>query len=217
MVDFVDEKPTESHGSLSPETLAELDRTSSSPAPASITKKRRGRVARSTVVRRRASPQGGPKVPIIQPRPDGGSLTPDQANFVQLTTHPQSPHFLNPQAAHAEAYPLDPRAGTPARVERLLAKPAVGRTLKDLLDTPETRAKIQVGLDTILDDVEHTQFRPKEWTDALRAWAELTGNKSAEKVALIPIGPEERAQRYQEIAEKIKEAERPEGSAEVIP
>ena len=195
-----DSSPPPPTGSLSPETLERLEATASA-APVI---KRRGRQARSTVVRRNKLKNTSQQVPIVQPRPDGGSLTPAEAQFIQGVTHPASPTFLQPGEAQAAAYPADPKGGTPSRVERLLNKPDVARTLKDLLDTPELRLKIQAGLDTILDDVAHTQFRPKEWTDALRAWAELTGNKAPDKIIAIPVNQADRAQRYEEIVQKIR-------------
>ncbi len=194
------ESPPPIAGSLSQDTLDRLE-ASAATAPR---KKTRGRVARSTVVRKNKLKNTSQQVPIVQPRPDGGSHTPAEAQFIQAVTHPASPHFLQPCEAQAAAYPDDPKGGTPSRVERLLNKPTVARTLKELLDTPELRLKIQAGLDTIIDDVEHVQFRPKEWTDALRAWAELTGNKQPDKIIAIPVNQADRAQRYEEIIEKIR-------------
>lgn len=184
-------------------------------AAPTATKKSRGRRARTHLVRKhptgKKSRTTGVQAPIVQPHPVNGQLTEQEAAFVQDVTHPASKHFLQPEAAHQAAYPADPKSHTPSRVERTISKPPVAQTLKQLLDTPETRQKVQRGLDTILDDVDHAVYRPKEWLEASRVWADLTGNKAPDKIVAIPVGQEQRQQRYDEILEKIKRTERSEG------
>ncbi len=185
--------------------------TSASGDGPAVKAKRRGRQPRKYLVRKNPMGKGsrgsGVQAPIIQEHLKNGSLTEMEAEFVQDVTHPASPTFLKPGEAHKAVYVNDPVAGSPSRVERTITKPPVAQTLKALLDTPDLRSKIHAGLDTILDDVEHAKFRPREWTDALRAWADLTGNKAPDKVIAIPVDQDQRQARYEEIIAKIRREE----------
>lgn len=166
--------------------------------------KPKGRAPRNFKVRRQTKKNLPVQVPIVQENAAKGHLTHQEAKFIQAVASPESEHFLQPGAAHVAVYPSDSAAGSPSRVTRLVEKPPVAQTLKDLLDTPTLRSKIRAGLDTILDDIEHAKFRPREWTDALRAWAELTGNKQPDKILAVPVTAEDRQTRYEEVLARVR-------------
>lgn len=176
--------------------------SSGAPTPGRRT---RGRVARTHLVRKTPVKSMKSKVvPIIQPHPVNGSLTPQEAEFIQDLTHPLSPTFLKPKEAHQMAYPADPVSGAPSRIARTLAKPAVNATLKNILDTPEVKAKLEEGVNSVLEDAQHTKYRVKDWLDAARFWAEVTGNKAPDKIVAIPFSTEDREARYREVLAKVR-------------
>ena len=126
-----------------------------------------------------------------------------ETKFLEAYTKTGAKTYLDATASYEKAFEA-PHATARGNSYKVLKRPLVRKTLREMLGETDIRDKIQAGFQKIVDGfLDEDRYRAKDFSEAARMVTEILGDKSPDKQVILNLTPEDRDREYQEITAKV--------------